>query len=520
MTQSAVREVSRGGFYLGLEQLTIIVGGVLYSIVVFRMLGPATYGILSLGQAAIGLASVLTTNMESYLERFVAEFMANGMGGVLRRLVSRVLTTKVFLAIVAMVLVIVLADPIARAYKYGELRRLLPVLTPLVLLEGLSWPLRVTLFGLQRYRAIWVVSLVTNVLKIAIVLVLWMLHEGVVALVCGLVAVQLVTVLVLGALLLRYLPPSSGPDSSVPTHKRIWQYVLPLLGGRVFFLSGQHLNRMILGALLPARDLGLASFALVTLERFIALAGAVPNALLPTLSRLRGEKRPEAIETVVTEGYRLVTALAVAMMAGIICLAREAVLITGGPEYLGAVLPLQILALVPLFRTMQQPLNMSFYTYEKTKTVFWLAGLKFAVEPLLYPLLIPRLGIAGVAIASLLSSVVVFGPTSFIADRLFPSTAGTRRTETLKAWGIGAIVGVAAWAAHLLAEPWPGMAVRIAILVGGLAILLLIGRTVRGDDLRSLARELRRPRAERALHATAGWLDRIQGKAARAEIAG
>ena len=286
MTQSAVREVSRGSFYLGLEQLTIIVGGVLYSVMVLRMLGPATYGILSLGQAAIGLAGVLTTNIESYLERFVAEYDASGMGGVLKRLVGRVMTTKVFLAIVVMVLIIVLADPIARAYRYGELRRLLPVLAPLVMLEGVTWLLRVTLFGLQRFRTIWIVALLNNVLKLGIIFALWMMHEGVVALVCGLVAVQLATVGLLGALALRFLPPSSGPDSDVPTHRRIWQYVLPLLGGRVFFLSGQHLSRIILGALIPARELGLASFALVTLERFIALAGVVPNALLPTLSRL------------------------------------------------------------------------------------------------------------------------------------------------------------------------------------------------------------------------------------------
>jgi O-antigen/teichoic acid export membrane protein len=208
------------------------------------------------------------------------------------------------------------------------------------------------------------------------------------------------------------------------------------------------------------------------------------------------------------------------MMAGILCLAREAMLISGGPEYLGAVLPLEILSLVPLFRTMQQPLNMSFYTYEKTRTVFWLAGLKFAVEPLLYPLLIPRFGVSGVAISSLLSSVVVFGPTSYIADRLFPATAGLRRAQTLKAWTIAGVTSVAFLATHRLAEPWPRMAVRIVILAGALALLLFVGRMVRGEDLRSLARVTRRARAERALQTTATWLDRVQGRVRRATIAG
>ncbi|MDM7917080.1 MAG: oligosaccharide flippase family protein, partial [Candidatus Eisenbacteria bacterium] len=391
MTKSTVREVSRGSLYLGLEQLTSVFGGVLYSIMVLRMLGPSTYGVLNLGQAAIGLAGALTTNIETYLERFVAELHARGKGGSLRRLVAKVLGLKTVLALIAGILVALLADAIAGLYGYRDLRRLLPVLAPLIFLEAASYGLRQTLFGLQRFRSIWLVALGNNLLKLVLVFALWSMKEGVVALVAAIVVVQIMTVLVQILLVLRFLPPTSGPADEVPTYRRIWAYVLPLYGGRIFFLSGQHLNRLILGALLSAHQLGLVSFALLTIERFIALAGAVPNALLPALSRLKGEGKDEAIEQVVTEGYRVVAAVSVVLTIGIFALAREVTLITGGPEFLPALIPLQVLALVPLFRTMQQPLNMGFYTYERTHVVFWLALLKFVVEPALYPLLIPCL---------------------------------------------------------------------------------------------------------------------------------
>jgi peptidoglycan biosynthesis protein MviN/MurJ (putative lipid II flippase) len=160
---------------------------------------------------------------------------------------------------------------------------------------------------------------------------------------------------------------------------------------------------------------------------------------------------------------------------------------------------------------MQQPINMSFYTYEKTRTVFWLAGLKFAVEPILYPLLIPRFGIAGVALSSLLSSVVVFGPTLSIGDRLFPRTATDRRRVTLTAWAIGGAIVVAAFAAGRLPEPWPGLAARGLVLLAGLGAIVLLGRLIRGDDLRRLAEASQRARTGRVLRATAGLLDRVQG---------
>ena len=516
MSRSAVREVSRGSFYLGLEQLTMLTGGVFYSIIVLRMLGPATYGILNLGQAAIGLAGVLTTNIETYLERFVAEIDARGAQHILRPLVRKILLTKATLAVVAGILVVILSDAIATAYGYRDLRRLLPALAPLVLLEGAGYVLRVTLFGLQRFRSIWIVALCNSILKLAIVFTLWMLHEGVVALVVGLVVVQGLTVVGLAALVLRFLPKMQGSGEEVPTHKKIWDYVLPLLGARAFFLSGQHLNRLILGALMPARELGLASFALLTIDRFISLAAAVPNSLLPALSRLRGEKRDGAIEQVVTEGYRLVAAISVAVMAATFCLAREAVWITGGHEFFGAILPLQILALTPLFRTMQQPLSMGFYTYEKTRTIFWLAGLKFVVEPLCYPLLIPRFGVAGVAMASLLSSIAVFGPSLRIADHMFPATVGARRRATLTAWAIGALVLLLGWALHNLTEPWPGLSVRILIFLAAVAGIVVIGRLVHGDDLRNLAEATRRASAVRILLPFARLLDRLQGRPVQA----
>jgi O-antigen/teichoic acid export membrane protein len=252
MSQSAVREVSRGGFYLGLEQLTHIMGGLLYSMVVLRMLGPATYGILNIGQAAVGLAGVLTTNIESYLERFVAELDARGMARALRPLVRKILAVKTLLAIVAGVLIVLLADTIATWYGYRDLRRLLPALAPLVLLEGAYMVLRTTLFGLQRFRSIWIVALANNFMKLAIVVTLWRMHEGVVALVAGIVLMQVITVAGLVVLCLRFLPREPVVESEVPTHRKIWGYVLPLFGARAFFLSGQHLNRLILGRLLSA----------------------------------------------------------------------------------------------------------------------------------------------------------------------------------------------------------------------------------------------------------------------------
>jgi len=433
------------------------------------------------------------------------------MGKILRLLVRKILVVKLLLGLSAGLIVILLADPIATAYGYRDLRRLLPVLAPLVFLDGAYLVLRFTLFGLRRFRSIWLLALANNLLKLAVVFTLWRLGEGVYALVVGLVGVQILTVAGLSGLILRFLPRSGIEIDGVPTYRKIWSYVLPLFGARIFFLSGQHLNKLILGILLPAHALGIASFALLTIERFIALAGSVPNALLPALSRLRGEGREERIEQVVNEGFRLVTGLAVLLAAGIFCLSREAVLITGGLEYHDSILPLQILALIPFFRTIQQPLTMSFYPSEKTGVVFWLAGLKFVVEPLAYPFLIPKLGVPGVALASLLSSIVVFGPALKVAGGLFPGSKAPRLHGALTAWAIGLCMLLIGWLMRESPEPFPGLPLRIGLLIVVVIALLLV-RVVNGEDLRRLGEASHRQRADAILRKIAVWVDRFQGR--------
>jgi len=206
--------------------------------------------------------------------------------------------------------------------------------------------------------------------------------------------------------------------------------------------------------------------------------------------------------------------MALLLMAGTYCLARETVWITGGGEFLPAVVPLQILALTPLFRTMQQPLTMCFYTYERTKIVFWLAAIKFAVEPLAYPLLIPRLGVSGAALASLLSSVVVFGPSVYLADRILPQTASLRHRATAIVWSIGVFVAIAGWFAGRIRPYWPDLAARLLLTAAALAAILFLGRLIRGDDLRRFAEASRRGRVARLMGPVAGWLDRAQKRPA------
>jgi O-antigen/teichoic acid export membrane protein len=383
----------------------------------------------------------------------------------------------------------------------------------MIFLEASYVVFRATLFGLQRFKLIWILALISNISKMIMVGFVAAFHGGVVELAWGLIiAVGLMTVTA-GFLVWRLLPPGEKrADSPPPAFREIWRYVLPLLGARSFFMAGQHLTRAILGAFLASRELGLISFAIVTTERFVALAYAIPISLLPSMSRLRGLKDHAGIEKILAAGFRITAALALIFSVVLFTLAREIIVILGGFDYMDAMAALQIMSLVFLFRTINQPFNVTFYTFEKTRIVFWLAGVKLIVELGLYPLLIPLFGINGVAIASVTSSVAVFIPAMIAVGRIFPATQGARVGVALKTWLTAAILVVAAaFVLKYVPLIWPSLLVRINLVLIGLILGIILIRLVRSEDIARLRSEIRSPTRQKILAGMEALLERAEG---------
>jgi len=512
--RSAVRDISRGSLYLGLEQITQVLFGTLYSMAILRLLGPPLYGILALGLAVAGLAGIATLNLETYLERFVAEIHGSGRSRILASLVGKIFAVKGVLALIASFAVVFLAGTLADLYKKPGLAAVLPAVAWMVLLEASFLTFRSALFGLQRFRTIWILALVNNVIKMVMVGLVALLGAGIVGLAWGLIGVVGITTILAGGILIRVLrsETAGSEGDAAPGFPQIWTYVLPLLGARSFFLAGQHLNKVILGAFLGARELGLISFALVTAERFVGFAHALPLSFLPSMSRLKGLGDHAGIERILAAGFRVTSALALVLATGLLTLGREIIVILGGFEYLPVLPAFQILALVYLFRTLSQPLTMTFYTFERTKVVFWLALLKLVVELGLYPVLIPVMGITGVAVAVIASALAGLLPSLAVVNGIFPSTAASRQSVVLRVWLVGGLlIGCAAAAQSFVPLVWPSLIVRLNVLLLGLPAGIILSRLIRSEDFARLRDEIKAPVPQKLLGGMEAVLQRAEG---------
>jgi O-antigen/teichoic acid export membrane protein len=508
--------VSRGAFYLAIEKSAALLSGIAYFALLLRWLGPTKYGIMTLALSFVGLATAATGNFEVYLERYAAEYQANGALATLRRAHRLALALKLALGVIASLALVALAPTLAVQFDAPELAVLLPILTFVVATDGLATTGRATLFGLQEFRWVGGLSVVFHVLKTIMVGALWGAQQGLVGLAIGLASLTalqaLAATLVPGWILARDIR-RSGPGEAPPAHKalfgQICAYCMPLLGARVAFLSGQNLSRVVLGKLFEPALLGYFAFAFQTVERFVELVATLPSSLLPSLTHLVARREPERLRFVFDQAFRLIGVVACALSFALFAFAPEMTVLVGSKLFEPAIPLLRILALVPIMRTAQQPLTMMFQAMRRPGVVLALALAKFATEFGCYFLLVPKIGLAGAGWANLAGATISFVAGMWLAGRLLPEGAGERARIAFKC-----VLVVAPFLALGLAfSRWfdfpASLVARLALIPIAIVSLFAAGLVTRYDLEKLASLPLRAEWARRARDRFVSSADRL-----------
>jgi PST family polysaccharide transporter len=483
--------VSRGAFWLAIEKVTALVSGVLYFALLLRWLGPTKYGIMTLALSFAGLATLLTGNFEVFLERYAAEYQARGQLRTLKRAHRIALALKLALGLGASAILGGLAPLLASQFAMPELSFLLPVLTALVICDGLYMTGRATLYGLQQFRWVCVTAVVFHVLKTVMVGLLWWQRQGLEALAVGLAVLIVVQGLVASAVpswMLRRAEdrPAEGAPDDPTLRKAILGYSAPLLGARAAFLAGQNLSKVILGKLFTATELGYFSFAFQTVERFVELVHTLPSSLLPSLTHLVARGERDRLRWIFDQAFRLIQVVACMLALGLFVFAPEITLWVGSALFSPAVPLLRIMALVPIARTAQQPLTMLFQALRQPGTVLRLALLKFAVEFGSYFVLVPALGLAGAGWANLAGAVAAYAAALVALARALPEGVDERARAVVRAVTLLLpLLGLTLWVERALPPP-ASLAVR-ALIVPLAALALFALGLVNGYDLEKVA---------------------------------
>ena len=515
------RHVTRGAFFLALEKTAALLSGMVYFALLLRWLGPTNYGMLTLALAIAGLASISTGNLEVFLERYAAEYLARGRHDLLHRAHAIALGIKVGLGVLAAGVLLALAPMLAVQFKMEQLAVLLPILTVTVATDGFATTGRSMLFGLQRYEWVSGLALIFHVVKVLMVGTLWWAKQGLVSMAVGLAAMAVAQAVLMSAaawalarraapvqpedenVLEAGAPPdappaaASGGDGSLV--RQMFAYCLPLLGARAAFLSGQNLGKVLLAKVLDATQLGYFTFAFQTIERFVELAYTLPSSLLPSLTHLVALEERERLGYIFDQAFRLVQVAACTLSWMVFAFAPELTLGVGSPLFLPSTNMLRVLALVPIARTAQQPLTMLFQAMRRPGSVLTLALIKLVVELSCYFLIVPRLGGMGAAWANLAGAVASFVMALWFTGQLLPETAPERSAVVTRSLLVTVPLVLIAWSLSMTNAHSVLTVIARASLVVPAVVALFALRLITRYDLEKLsALPLHSPFARRA----------------------
>jgi O-antigen/teichoic acid export membrane protein len=382
----------------------------------------------------------------------------------------------------------------------------------MVATDGLSTTGRSLMFGLQRYEWVSGLSLVFHVAKTIMVGVLWWSQQGLVALAAGLAVLAVLQALLFSAAawwLARraaaappLLEPAELEDAAMedrPLFSQMLGYCVPLLGARAAFLSGQNLGKVLLAKVLDATQLGYFTFAFQTIERFVELAYTVPSSLLPSLTHLVARAERERLGYIFDQAFRLVQVAACTVSWCVFAFAPELTLWVGSPLFLPSVGMLQVLALVPIARTAQQPLTMLFQATRRPGIVFTLAIAKLSVELACYVLIVPRWGGLGAAWANLAGAVASYLLALVFTAVLLPETTRERSSVVGRALVLTLpMLGLAALLVPAGAHGVWSLAARLLLVLPAVFGLFALRLVTRYDLEKLSGLQLRAPLARRA----------------------
>lgn len=166
---------------------------------------------------------------------------------------------------------------------------------------------------------------------------------------------------------------------------------------------------VMLGFLRTSREVGFYSASQRVVQLLYTLPVILGISFLPVLSRFIGQKDHIKSRLLMEQGMAAIFLLAIPIAVGGIILNKEIVNFLYGQEYLPAAFSFQILILTVLLIFPAILLGNYILAYDQQKKTTLYVALCAIGNIVLNAILIPRFGIAGAAIATLLNQIIYYG---------------------------------------------------------------------------------------------------------------
>ncbi len=454
-----------------------------------RVFSVADYGLLSLVLKIAALTTVLSKmGLQNSVQRFYHEHVVSADRDAVGRYYSTFLLGAAMIAGAVMIAFVAGLYGLPNAILSPGMRKVLVLVSGLIFVRGMQSIVMGFLRAEQRTKTFNIMDVANRAATLALiclVLLAWKLSVQLVLF--ATLASEAAGVAVVVLWLLRRGVVKFGEFDK----KLFWAALLfgfPMIGYEAAGFILDSGDRILLQHYLGLQAVGYYS-AGYNMANYIAesLMYSVSLALFPIYMRLWVTEGPAQTQKFLNDALDKFMLLAMCILAGVAATARDAVVILGSQKLKAAYPLLPVLMVGLMIYALHIFLNVGLLLYKKTYTMAKLIILAAVLNVVLNVILIPRIGMQGAAIATLVSYavfVVLLGRASFALLPLRFNVPGCLR-YALSA-GAGAFVATRIECASALASLILRGGTCLAVYVGVLWLMDSSFRTLIADAVRSL----------------------------------
>jgi O-antigen/teichoic acid export membrane protein len=355
---------------------------------------------------------------------------------------------------------LVAAMPLAAFYHEPDVKPLLMVLSSTFLISSIATTHEALLVRELQFRAV-ELRVMVGLLAGAAAGVITALQGG------GpwaIIAQQVTTALVTTILIVKRSPWRPTLRFSRAALRDMSGFSGFVLGHRLLYYIHRNADNLLIGRFVGAAGLGVYTLAYnVMLIPFSRIAGPIQQVLFPAFSRMQDQ--PERIAALWIRATRLVGAISIPALCGLVVVAPDFVPVVFGHRWDDAVPLIQILAWVGLLQSLQTLNTEILQARDRTSTIFRFSIVFFVAHLTAFAVGL-HWGVEGVAVAYAISSTLVEPVFTWLTAR----AVGISPLRLLQSfWGIvqaAVVMGAVVYVLRsVLIDAGAGELVRLALCV-------------------------------------------------------
>lgn len=404
-----VQQITKGSSLLFTGSIVAVIFGFLYRAVIARFLGPAGYGLISLGIMFLGIGTTISLlGLQTTLKRYIPQYRVNNEESKITGLVSFVTIVSLCVSIIFTVLVFLFSESISVGLFHNEnftqVLRIFSLGVPLAVLERL---LREIFLGFKKVKyGVLTRTLSENVFVLVLAALVILLGGSLLEISFSYIF-SLFLGTIIGVILLEVKTFTMGRPKKFLDKKKVLLFSIPLFVSSSIGLVLSWSDSFMIAVFMPANQVGLYNAAYpigMTIGIFVPAFGSI---FVPITSEFYAKREKQKIEELFDAIKRWLFLITFPLLVFILFFSRDILLLVFGSRYTSAWNVLITISLGSFFICLVGTTTELLQVFENVKTLLLFNSTGAGMNIILNLIFIPKWGIEGAAFAYTISIIYV-----------------------------------------------------------------------------------------------------------------